>query len=261
MKDISLWDAHAHIQAPWFTTEEIDMLLQRAEENSIEGIINVISSPVTKDYEQGIELAQNSGLVYTNFGLQPTEATDENFVIFKENTMKYQQHLSAIGEVGLDYYWVKDETLLAKQREIFLHCIDLANEYSLPLVVHSRKAEQDCLDLLEKYAQIPVVMHGMEANTEHVQRLIDLNYSITLPTSVCVRKKYVKIAQLIPIELMMLETDSPFQLPFNPPDGEKIKNTPENINLSAKKVSEIKDLPLEDIAKSTTKNVYKFFQL
>ena len=261
MSDITLWDAHAHIQAPWFTMEEITSLLNIAEENFIEGIINVVSSPVAKHYEKGIELAKESSLIYTNFGLQPTEATDENFVIFQENVTKFLPNLCAIGEVGLDYYWVKDEPLLAKQREIFIKCIEVANTSNLPLVVHSRKAENHCLDLLEEHSQVPVVMHGMEANDELAKRLIDLQYFITLPTSVCIRKKYLKIAELLPLELIMLETDSPFQLPFHPQKNEKVKNTPYNINLSAKKLAEIKDVPIEDISFATTKNVFSFFRL
>lgn len=197
----------------------------------------------------------------TNFGLQPTEATPENFEIFDKTVLTHKTDICAIGEVGLDYYWVKEEPIHLVQQEIFRKCIDLANELKLPLVVHSRKAENDCLNILEQEAQVPVVMHGMEANEDHINRLVDLGYFITIPTSVCNRKKYKKIAIKTPIEHIMLETDSPFQLPFNPPAGEKVKNTPANINLSAKRIAEVKDITLEDVATTTTKNTKTFFNI
>ena len=256
-----MWDAHAHIQAPWFLKNEIQELIQDAKSHSIEGIINVISSPTSKDYSNGISLAKKYPIVYTNFGLQPTEASNDNFTIFMTAFLQHKDKICAIGEVGLDYYWVKDKTQLQVQKDIFMKCIDVANEYNLPLVIHSRKAESDCLDILEKHAQVAVLMHGMEATESHIQRLIDHNYYITIPTSVCNRKKYKKIALGVPLELLLLETDSPFQLPFNLPAGERMKNTPVNINLSAKRIAEIKNLSLLDVAATTTKNVKNFFKL
>ncbi len=257
----ALWDAHAHIQKPWFSAKEIDELITDSHNHSIEGIINVVSSPTETDYQRGIALADKYPSVFTNFGLQPTEATIDNYKIFEQSVLNYKASICAIGEVGLDYYWVKEEHIHHVQQEMFRKCIDLANTQNLPLVVHSRKAENDCLDILEKEAQVPVVMHGMEANEEHIKRIIDLQYFITIPTSVCNRKKYKKIAIRTPIEHIMLETDSPFQLPFNPPAGEKVKNTPVNIILSVKRIAEIKDLSLDDVASITTKNTISFFNI
>lgn len=261
MSTVSLWDAHAHIQPPWYSQKEITALIEDCQKNAIEGFINNISNPVKADYERGLVLADKYAMVHTNFGLQPTEATDDNLRIFKEFATNYQEKICAIGEVGLDYYWVKDQNMLAKQEEVFRACIETANDLQLPLVIHSRKAETECLNILEKMANVPVVMHGIEASEEHTNRMIDLNYSITIPTSICIRKKYKKIATKMPLELILLETDSPFQLPFNPPAGQKVKNSPVNIHLSAKKLAEIKDLPFEDIARVTSTNTKTFFQI
>ena len=261
MSNISLWDAHAHIQAPWFSKNEIQEVIQDATSHSIEGIINVISTPTNEDYSSGISLAKKYPVIHTNFGLQPTEASNENFTILESAFLQYKEKICAIGEVGLDYHWVQNEARLQIQKDIFIKCVDVANEYNIPLVIHSRKAEDDCLDILEKHAHVPVLMHGMEATEDHIQRLIDLNYYITIPTSVCNRKKYKKIALRVPLELMLLETDSPFQLPFNLPKGEEMKNTPVNINLSVKRIADIKNLSLLDVAATTTKNVKNFFNV
>ena len=261
LTDISLWDAHAHIQSPWFTSEEIDQLVTNASAKSIEGIINVISSPTDRDYHEGINLAKKYQMVHTNFGLQPTEATVENFAIFQEAVTNFRNSICAIGEVGLDYYWVKDPVIHELQKNIFKETIRVANDQNLPLVVHSRKAEDDCLNILEKEATVPVLMHGMEANDQQIQRLIDLHYFITIPTSVCNRKKYKKIAIKTPLEIILLETDSPFQLPFNSPAGEKVKNTPVNINLSAQRIADVKEISLSEVAMATTKTTKAFFRV
>lgn len=261
MNTFPLWDAHAHIQTPWFTVSEIAEILTTSKEQGIEGIINVVSSPTPKDYEEGLNLASHNEMVHTNFGLQPTEASDKTLALFKEFTINYKAKLCAIGEVGLDYYWVKDQGLLDKQIAVFKECISIANDLKLPLVVHSRKAEDDCLDLLEKLAIVPVLMHGMEATEAQSKRLIDLDYRISIPTSMCNRKKYKKIALRMPIELILLETDSPFQLPFNVTKGERVKNSPANITLSAKKLAELKELSLEEIARITSATTKTFFGL
>lgn len=259
MINFPLWDAHAHIQYPWYSKKEITELLISSKEQGIEGIINVISTPTIKAYEEGLRLASTESIVHTNFGLQPTEATDEAFKIFQDYAIAHKEEICAIGEIGLDYYWVKEQKLINKQIEVFKQCIFTANELSKPLVIHSRKAENDCLDLLEKFANVPVLMHGMEANENHTKRLKDLDYHITIPTSICIRKKYKKIASRMPLELILLETDSPFQLPFNPPEGKKVKNSPANITLSAKKLAELRDLSLEEVARVTTATTRSFF--
>jgi TatD DNase family protein len=259
MPSINLWDAHAHIQPPWFSEDEISDLVEKSIHNSIKGIINVVSNPTEKDYSYGLGLAKKFDIIHTNFGLQPTEATNENFLIFKETIETKKNSICGIGELGLDYHWVTDKKLLALQKDIFKKCIEVANEVNLPLIIHSRKAETDCLNTLEKFAKVPVLMHGMEANDEHITRLIDLNYFITIPTSVCNRKKYMKIAKKTPLELILLETDAPFQLPFNAKPNERIKNSPANIMMAAKKIASIKELTLNDVAFTTTNNVETFF--
>lgn len=261
-----LWDAHAHIQQPWFSENEINDIIKNATNSNIEGIINVISSPKKFDYEQGIQLASKYNIIHTNFGLQPTESTVENFSLFKksvESSLNEDTNsICAIGEVGLDYHWVKDKKLLELQNTIFKEIIAFTNELNLPLVIHSRKAEDDCLILLEKHSEVPVLLHGIEASFEQIKILTDLNYMISIPTSVCNRKKYRKIAKRIPIENILLETDSPFQLPFNQSSDEKrIKNEPMNISHSAKKIGEIKDMDYSEVAKITSTNTKNFFSL
>ena len=261
MTGLNLWDAHAHIQEPWFTAGEIDQLIKNAT-SSIEGIINVVSTPKTTDYQRGLELKKIYSLVHLNFGLQPTEASKDNFNIFKNEVEENSRSICAIGEVGLDYYWVKDKKNQQIQNDIFLEIIQVANQLRLPLVIHSRKAEDDCLNILEKKAEVPVLMHGMEASQDHIKRIVDLNFMITIPTTVCNRKKYKKIALRTPIEHILLETDAPFQLPFNiRPNEEREKNEPKNILKSAERIAELKEIPISDVAQLTRKNTREFFNL
>lgn len=262
MVKYKLWDAHAHIQEPWFSMDEINLLINRAIESSIEGIINVISSPKGEDYKRGLELASKYHVVHLNFGLQPTVANEKNFIEFRKAVEENLNSIKAIGEVGLDYHWIKEKKQLQLQRDIFKKIINLANDLSLPLVIHSRKAEDECLNILEKYADVPVLMHGVEATLDQINKIVDLDYVLSVPTSVCIRKKYKKIALRTPIEHILLETDSPFQLPFNQiKNEERIKNEPSNIEKSAETIAVLKDIEIEEIARVTRTNTLKFFKI
>jgi TatD DNase family protein len=262
MNKYNVWDAHAHLQEPWFSEIEINEIIDRAVKSSVEGIINVVSTPVDTAYNAGIDLADKYKLIHLNFGLQPTEASDQTFHIFKNTVETNFKSICAIGEVGLDYYWVRDKKQQRIQNEIFLRIIAFANEVQLPLVIHSRKAEDDCLDLLERHAEVPVLMHGIEATLEHIKRIIDLDYVLTIPTSVCNRKKYKKIAIRTPLEHILLETDSPFQLPFNLEKNEqKEKNEPSNIIKSVERIAEIKQVKVSEVANVTRANTLSFFKV
>ena len=165
--------------------------------------------------------------------------------------------IKAIGEVGLDYHWIKDKDEQELQEKLFIECIELANEFNKPLVIHSRKAELPALNVLEKYSQVPVLLHSFEGNLQAVTKAIDLGYKITIPTNVVIRKNRRKVAQRAGLENIMIETDSP----YCPPAMDIKPNTPSTIPIAAKKLSEILDVEFDDIAHVTTNNVKESYGL
>ena len=257
---MELADAHCHLLDPWFSDKEITEVVKEASQNNVHVIINVGSNK--EHYESVIVSANKFKQIYANIGLQPTHANDESLNSFKNFIFDNKKDIKAIGEVGLDYYWIKDSKQQKVQRLIFKKIITYANELNLPLVIHSRSAESDSIELLEKFSNVPVLMHCFSGSFDNVKECIDLGYLISIPTSVKNRKKYRKIAKNVPLENMTLETDAPFQSPFNGVNGEEPpKNEPKNILLSCQKVAELLETTAEEVAKITTENTKEFFSI
>ncbi len=257
---MELTDAHCHLLSPWFTDKEISKVVQDAVANKVSLIINVGSTQ--EHYEQTIKSVKNFNPIYANIGLQPTHVNDETYRSFEKFVLSNKYNINAIGEVGLDYYWINDEKLQEIQRIFFKKIINFANELNYPLVIHSRSAESDSINLLEKFSTVPVLMHCFGGSLENVMRCIDLDYLVSVPTSVKNRKNYRKIAKNVPLDNMTLETDAPFQSPFNGEKGKKPpKNEPKNILISCQKVSELLETSAEEVARVTTLNTRKFFNI
>ncbi|MHA1910978.1 MAG: TatD family hydrolase [Candidatus Kariarchaeaceae archaeon] len=262
MEHIELVDAHAHLILPWFEASELEEIMKRAFENKVKWVVNCASEP--ENYQEVLDGLKIKGL-YSSLGLQPTIATSENLSLLRqiiENlTNKEQMKNLALGEVGLDYYWVKEEKERANQAVIFEKTLELAHEYNYPVVIHSRDAEKESVDILEKKAQTPVLMHSFAGDEVQIKRVIDNGWVISVPTSVVYRKKAQRIAEKIPLENLVLETDAPFLGPFPRKKGEKhTRNEPANIVYSLNYFAEKRQISKLEIAKRTTANAIKFYK-
>ena len=164
--------------------------------------------------------------------------------------------LVAIGEVGLDYHWIRDNFWKEKQKEIFIDFIELANTINKPLVIHSRKAETQCIDILESKAEVPVLMHCFAGNLEEARRIVDLDWSISIPTAVVNRKKHRKLARTVPLDNIVVETDSPFLSPIK---GEQ--NEPAYVKYAINEIAFLKETSFTDVDAITTRNAQEFYQI
>jgi len=247
-------DAHCHLHKKWFDDEKIKQVIIKAKENNVTHIVNCASDP--RAFDQVIK-SENHSEISIHLGLQPTLAKSILNADLIRDKLDSGANISAIGEVGLDYYWVKDDIERRQQEILFIDCINLATEFDLPLVIHTRKAEVRGLELLEKYAQTPVLLHSFEGNLENVNRALDLGYIISIPTNVAIRKNRRKVATRAGIENIVLETDSPFCAP-----SKEIKeNTPSTIPIAAAKLSQIMDINIEEIARITTDTAKSFYRI
>ncbi|MHA2103554.1 MAG: TatD family hydrolase [Candidatus Hodarchaeales archaeon] len=257
---MELADAHCHLLDPWFSSSDIPNIIKNASSNNVKTIINVGST--SEHYNPTISSAKQFDQIFANIGLQPTHVNNESFSNFQEFIRTHKNDIKAIGEVGLDYYWVKEEKQQEIQRKYLVNIINFANELKLPLVIHSRSAELDAVKLLSKHSAVPVLMHCFEGNLVSLQESLDNNFIISVPTSVKNRKSYRKIAKNVPLAHMTLETDAPFQSPFNGINGTKPpQNEPKNILISCEKVAQIHNVSIEEVAKITTNNTKKFFNI
>jgi len=244
-------DAHCHLHSPWFLA--IDDVLEASRKGGVRAIVNCSSEP--KTFHEVEKFSENDG-VYHTLGLQPTLAGNYKNQDFFDLFQPYiGECLKGIGEVGLDYYWVKDEKERKIQRDVFEKIIKTTNELNLPIVIHSRKAESDCLDLLEKFADTPVLLHSFDGNLKETTRAVDLGYMISVPTNVTIRKNRRKTVKRAGLDRILLETDSPFCVP-----SEDIKrNDPSNIPIAGKYIAKLLEIDVEEVSRVTTENASKFY--
>ncbi len=250
-------DTHCHLNHTLKRGLKLNTILQHARENNV---VALIDSPVyIADYLQSIRFHKRySDKIFVTLGAPPANYHEINIdsVIVNIREHAEKEEIVGIGEVGLDYYWVKKQAIRAKQHEIFKRFIKLANELNLPLTVHSRDAEKDSVDILST-AETPVIMHSFSGEVETALECVDRGYYISIPTAVTNRKKYRRLAETVPLENLLTETDSPYLSPF--PD--KKRNEPANVIYAVKEIAKIKELPEDEVANVTTNNAIKIFNL
>ena len=206
-------DVHAHFDDEWFGNDA-DKEIQNAHNSGIDYIINS-SCNIATSYKS-IEFAKKYPYVYCTIGIHPQfveEISNVNKLekIYKENFPK----VVAIGEIGLDYHY--ESVDMVKQKELFIAQLKLAKKLKLPVQIHSRDAVQDMVEILKLTDIWPskVMFHCYELNEEITKIILDRGYSISLGGNITYKRKQSAIDQIkaIPIEQIMLETDSPYLAP------------------------------------------------
>ncbi|MFX0015139.1 MAG: TatD family hydrolase [Promethearchaeota archaeon] len=245
-------DSHAHL-LPDFV-KNVDRLIENAYHSGLKAVINSAIEPHHYKFAENLE-EKNNGFIYTTLGFSASHIQTIDFEEAYERIRAYPS-LVAIGEVGLDYHWIKESYWQKKQEEVFLEFIKLANEKQKPLVIHSRKAERNCLELLEKNVEVPVLMHCFAGNLDEARKILDLNWYISIPTAVRTRKKHRKIAKKISLENILVETDTPFLSPF---PGKK--NEPANVKYAINEIAILKETTFKEVDIVTTRNAQEFYHL
>ncbi|MBI2667214.1 TatD family hydrolase [Candidatus Woesearchaeota archaeon] len=247
-----LVDVHAHIYYNYFK-EKLNEIVKRAEKNNFAAIVNAgINNETNKEV---LELSKKFSILKASFGLYPLEALklndgdiekDLNFIVKNKNK------IISIGEVGLDYNYIKNEN--SRQKEIFQKIISLAEKTKLPIIVHSRKAESDCIEMLESSEIKKIIMHSFSGSMKLVGKIEDNGWFLSIPANIEYSTQFQNIVDKVTISQLLTETDSPYLSP--------IKNTvnePSNIINSIKKISEIKKLDNDEVEKIIFMNFQKVF--
>ena len=253
---MQLIETHAHLDFKDYDADR-EEVIKRAKEHGVFKIINIGAD--IDGSKKGIELAKKYPEVYATVGIHPEEGdivNKENINLLKK--LAKQDKVVAIGEIGLDYQIedVGPET----QKVGFIAQLDLAFELNLPVVVHIRKSLEDVLEILSKYdwSKNNGVVHCYSSSYKKVNRILDMGLHVSFTGIVTYDEGTQKASQAVPLEKMMLETDCPFLAP-EPYRGERAE--PWHVELIAKKIAEIKNTSLEEVAKTTTNNAIKFFNL
>ncbi len=252
-------ESHAHLDLEDFN-EDREEILARAKACGVAQIINVFLGPDA--YEKRNHLFDAHPDVSFLLGVHPNNAdtlTDDALSRMHDH-FKASPRLKGVGEIGLDYYW--ERVPHDVQKDAFIKQLDLARELDLPVIIHSRDANDDCIHVLEEqgFKDYPVLWHCFGAGIELAQPVIDNGWHLSIPGPVTFRKTddlQAAVAR-IPLDRLMIETDCPFLAP-EPWRGKR--NHPALIGFTAKRVAEIKGRSIEDIWQITGDNARAFFKL
>jgi len=246
-------DSHCHLSVKDY--ENIENIIKEAKENNVKKLI--VSGCDKESIIESIDIAAQYDNIYLSLGFHPSEAnktTQEDIEWLKE-IIKSNKKVVAIGEIGLDYYWEKDNK--EKQKEMFENMLLLSKELNLPVVIHSRDAFQDTYDILKKY-DVKGVIHCFSGNLENAKKYIKLGFILGIGGVVTFKNTNLKeVIKNLDLENIILETDSPYLAP-TPFRGNQ--NSPKYIPIIAEEISNIKQIKIEEVMKKTTENVKKVFR-
>jgi len=245
-------DTHCHIYNS--EIENAEEIIKECKKNNIYMILNGIDPKSNKEV---LELASKYDNVYASLGYDHSvvnDITEDDIKLLDEQLDN--KKVIAVGEIGLDYYWVKNNK--DTQKELFEKMLNLAEKHNLPVIVHAREALQDTYDILKKYNVIGS-MHCYQGSKEMAKEFIKLGFYIGIdgPITYKNNKKQKEMIKEIDINHILVETDSPYLTP-EPKRGEK--NTPLNLIYIIKKISEELDISEEkmiNILKNNTRRLYE----
>lgn len=261
---MKLFDSHAHLDDERFN-EDREVLISQIHEE-IEGFVSAGYS--LEGSKKAVELSKKYEYIYATCGISPNDipqTEEELWIMLKEikNLVKENienKKIVAIGEIGLDYYWEKDEDKRILQRKAFIEQIKLANEFNLPIVIHTREAVMDTLDILKKNKVYKKgVFHCCPLNRELVKEGLKLGFYISFAGPVTFKnsKNANEIISMVPNDRILIETDSPYLSP-EPLRGKR--NDPRNVKYIARKITEVKGITLEEVADITYNNAKRIFE-
>lgn len=248
---MELFDAHAHLAAADFAAD-LPEVLARAEAAGVRGILAV--GETLGEAERTLALAGRHPLIKPAAGLYPTILDPDAAEAMAGFVRRCADRLVALGEVGLDHWAVKTEAEWQIQEKILATFVGLSNELGLPLNVHSRSAGRRCIAFLREQGARHVLLHAFDGKAGAAADGVDAGYFFSIPPSVLRSAQKQKLVRSLPLERILLETDSPV---LGPDPG--LRNEPMNVTIACRAVADLKGLPPEDVARTTTENARRLF--
>jgi TatD DNase family protein len=244
-------DTHAHICDPAFDRDRAEVL-KRAGRAGVDVIIAVGEN--LSDARKNLELAERYPILKPAAGLYPTHLDLNQAGEMKDFIRQNHSVLAAIGEVGLDYWVVKEEPDKALQKEIFKRFIELAKVLDLPLNVHSRSAGRHAVALLLENNAARVQMHAFDGKAGAALPAVEAGYFFSIPPSVVRSRQKQKLVKQLPLSCLLIETDSPVLGP-----SPEERNEPANLLQSINAIAELKDIPAEEVIAAVSENTKRLY--
>ena len=253
-----IFDTHAHYDDEVFN-EDRDKLLKSIKNNGVDFIVNVGAS--MDSTKKALELAKEYSFIYAAIGVHPSETEglcEQDMQWLKEQVSN--KKVVDIGEIGLDYYWPEPDQSI--QKKWFERQLSLASEVKLPIVIHSRDAAKDTLDILKGWQKElhGGVIHCFSYTKEIAREYLNMDYYFGIGGVLTFKnaRKLIEAVEYIPIERILLETDCPYLAP-EPYRGKR--NQSDYIDFVAQKLSEIKGLKKEEVLMCTMENAREFYRI
>ena len=249
-----LFDVHAHLDFDEFK-DDLSELLERCEKDGVKAIVaNGIRPDSNRDV---IAFANRYGIVRPALGYYPVHVWEHGLGEVRAELSRIKRYgPAALGEVGLDYKECDSdgECHADVQKQAFREFVRLGKELDIPLIVHSRKAEEDALDILEEEQASRVVLHCFMGKKRLVTRAADLGYSFSIPATVAKLEQLQWLVSNVPLRQLLTETDSPY---LGPARGER--NDPRNVRVVVEKVAELKGMDPTETANALFMNYQRLF--
>ena len=250
-----LFDTHAHYDAPEFDQDR-DALLARLPEQDVSLVVNPGCDPASS--RAALELAGRYPFLYAAVGWHPENCGSYTPAGLEEiRALAQHPRVRAIGEIGLDYYW-EENPPREHQRRVFRDQMALAEELHLPVIVHDREAHADSLAVVREFPRVRGVFHCFSGSAEMAEELVRLGWMVSF-TGVLTYKnarRAVEAARAVPLERIMIETDSPYMAPA-PHRGKR--NDSGYVRHVCEKLAEIKGISFEECARITLENGKRFY--
>ena len=251
--DVMFTDTHCHIYKEYY--EDIGKIITNANNNKVNRFFN--NGCDNQSNHEVLELISKYDFMYGAIGIHPENVDDvkkSDITYLKENLKN--KKIIAIGEIGLDYHYTKDNK--EKQINLLETQLKLAQEYHLPVIIHSRDATMDTINTLKKY-NLKGVIHSFSGSKEIADIYIKMGYILGINGVITFKNSKLKdIIKDIPLKNIILETDSPYLTP-SPFRGKK--NEPARIKEIATFISELKGISLEELARITNENIKRIFDI
>ena len=251
MPDTQLVDVHAHICDPAFDPDRAEVLT-RAQWAGVAAIVAVGEN--LGDARKNVALARTYPMIKAAAGLYPTildlDQADEMVAFIRLNC----SHLVAIGEVGLDYWVVKEDSQKEVQREILKRFVELSKVLELPLNIHSRSAGRHAIALLLENSATRVQMHAFDGKAGAALPAVEAGYFFSIPPSVIRSRQKQKLVKRLPLASLLVETDSPVLGPVP-----QTRNEPANLSVSIQTIAQIKAVPEAAVPEAVSENTRRLY--
>jgi len=243
-------DVHAHLESERFE-QDLDGVLKRAKESGVQFVVN--SGTSSERNRETLDLSKRYSMIKCAFGWYPVDNSPNNIDTEIKWIEKHKDDCLIIGEIGLDYQ-EDEEKNFESQKEMFRKMIRLGKKLDKPILIHSRKAENDAIEVLEQEKAEKVIMHCFNGNVNLIKRCVQNGWYFSVPAVITRLQHFQTLVGIVPIEQLLTETDAPYLAPIA-----GTRSEPKDVAVTVREIAKIKNLSGENVAKKILENCEKLF--